>query len=89
VDILCIFAQQGDNFNCDFVAALKVCKGQLYSLYVDKGTSFGRNELWAFFKFLDCLHKSIHLQWVADLNSNEEAQLAFVSGGKQFWAMHD
>jgi hypothetical protein len=89
MDTLCVFAQQGDNFICHFVAALKICKWQLYSLYVNKGMSFGRDEFRAFSELLDYLHESIHLRWVADLNSNEKAQLAFVCGGKQFFIVHD
>jgi hypothetical protein len=56
----------------------------MWSLYVDKGSSFGRNELWAFNGLLDCSHKSIHKEWVANLNLSQEAQLAFVRGGEQF-----
>jgi hypothetical protein len=78
VDTLCIFVQQGDNFICDFVAVLKICKEQLYSLYVNKGTSFKRDEFWTFSELLDCLHKFAHLCWVANLNLDDEAQLAFV-----------
>jgi hypothetical protein len=48
VDILCVFTKQNDNFICDFIADLKVCEGQLYSLYVDNETCFGRDEFWAF-----------------------------------------
>jgi hypothetical protein len=44
---------------------------------------------WAFFELLDCSYESIHLCWVADLNLNEEARLAFVCGREQLWAMHN
>jgi hypothetical protein len=73
IDTLCVFAQQNDIFVCDLVAALQVCEGQLYALYVDRGTAFGRDEFWAFSGLLDCSHDSIHWKWVADLNSAEDA----------------
>jgi hypothetical protein len=89
VDTLCVFAQQRDIFVSDFVTALKVCEGQLYTMYVDKGTCYGKDELWAFTALLSCFHESIHVKWVIDLSSKEEAQLIFVCGGEQFWAVHD
>lgn len=48
VDVLVTFAQKRDIFIFDFVVALKICEGQLYSLYVDKCTSFGGDEFCAF-----------------------------------------
>jgi hypothetical protein len=44
VDTLCIFAQHSDIYVYDFMAALDICKAQLYSLFVDRGTSFGKDE---------------------------------------------
>jgi hypothetical protein len=72
---------------CDFVAALQVCKGLLNLLYMDSGTSFGKDEFWAFNGLLDCLDESIHLKWVVDLNLLEEAQLISVCKRKQFWTI--
>jgi hypothetical protein len=89
INALCVFAQQSDVFICDFVGALKVCEGQLYTMYVDRGTCFSKDDFWAFTSLLDCSHETIHLKWVADLNHSEEAQLAFVVGGEQHWAAHE
>jgi hypothetical protein len=66
-----------------------VCEGQLYTMYVDRGTCFSKDDFWAFTSLLDCSHETIHLKWVADLNHSEEAQLAFVVGGEQHWAAHE
>jgi hypothetical protein len=60
IDILCIFVQQIEIFIYDFVAALQVCEGQLYTLYVDRGTAYGRDELWVFCGLLDCSRDSIY-----------------------------
>jgi len=35
VDLLVTFAQKRDVYICNFVAALKIAEGQLYTLYVD------------------------------------------------------
>jgi hypothetical protein len=40
INVLCVFAQYSDVFIYDFFRALKVCEGHLYSVYVNKGTSF-------------------------------------------------
>jgi hypothetical protein len=58
-------------------------------MYIDRGTSFGKDDFWAFTSLLDCFHETIHLKWVADLNECEEAQLVFVVGGEQHWAVHE
>jgi hypothetical protein len=84
IDTLCVFAQQNDIY-----VALQICKGQLYSLYVDKGTCFGRDDFWSFNGLLDYFHENIHVKWVVDLNSAKEAQLASLYEGKQFWDVHE
>jgi hypothetical protein len=45
VDTLQVFAQKQDVFVSHFVTTLKMTKGQLYSLYVNKATSFTFDEL--------------------------------------------
>lgn len=89
IDVLCVFAQQSNVFVCDMVAALKLCEGQLYSLFVDTGNGFSQDEFWSFRGLQDSSHESIHLKWVCDLNSSAEAQLAFSVAGTQHWAVHD
>jgi len=88
IDVLCVYAQQSNVFVCDMVAALKLCEGQLYSLFVDTGNGFSQDEFWSFHGLLDSSHESIHLKWVCDLNSSGEAQLAFFVGGTQHWAVY-
>lgn len=89
IDVLCVYAQQSNVFVCDMVAALKLCEGQVYSLFVDKGNGFSQDEFWSLHGLLDSSHESIHLKWVCDLNSSGEAQLAFSVAGAQHWAIHD
>jgi hypothetical protein len=71
------------------MAALKVTEGQLFSLYVDRGTNFSSDELWAFRGLLDCMHESIHWRWVEDVNDSQGGQLVFVVGDQKIWAQHD
>ncbi len=70
-DSLVQFAQHRDVFICDLMVAIKVCHGQLYSLYNDGNSSFSSDEFWAFKGLRDCsLH--IHMKWVANLNDSNE-----------------
>jgi len=82
VDLMVTFIQKRDVYICDFVAALNIIKGQLYTLYVDKATTFATNEFWAFKNILDYSHSQIYMKWVSDLNY-ESAQLVFVANGSQ------
>jgi hypothetical protein len=88
IDCLYIWSQKNDVFICDFVAALEVCEGQLYSFYVDHTTFYGRDDFWALNALLNCSHEAIHLKWVCDLNETAEAHLAFIVGGEQHFALH-
>jgi len=62
VDLLVTFVQRRDVYICDFVATLKIAKGQLYTLYVDKTTSYATDEFWALKNILDCSCSQIHLK---------------------------
>jgi len=44
IDLLVTFAQKQDVFVCDFIAALKIAEGQLYTLYIDRATSYSTDE---------------------------------------------
>lgn len=44
VDLVMTFVQKRDVFICDFVAALKLAKGQFYTIYVDKATAFSTDK---------------------------------------------
>jgi hypothetical protein len=87
VDLLVTFAQKRNVYICDFVAALKIAEGQLYTLFVDKSTAYVGDEFGAFKSILECSHSQIHLKWVSDLN-NETTQLVFVANGEKMWAVH-
>ena len=80
IDMLVTFSQKRDVYICDFVAALKIYEGELYSLYAHKGIAFASDEFWAFCNLLDCSHEQIHMKWMADLNDNT-ANLVFVANG--------
>jgi hypothetical protein len=88
IDALCVWAQKSDVFICDFIAALEVCEGQLYTFYVDHTTSYGRDDFWALSALLECSHELIQLKWICDLNETSEAHLAFMVAGEQHFAMH-
>jgi hypothetical protein len=89
VNTLHVFAQKQNVFVTDFVAALKVTEGQLFSMYVDKGTNFSSDEFWAFRGLLDCTHESIHWRWIEDLNDSQGGQLVFIMADQKIWAQHD
>jgi len=88
IDLLVMFAQKWDVFICDFIAALKIAEGQLYTLYIDRTTYYSIDEFWAFKNLVDCSHSQIHWKWVSDLNT-DSAQLVFVANGEKIWALHD
>jgi hypothetical protein len=88
IDALYVWAQKSDAFICDFIAALEVCEGQLYTFYVDHTTSYGRDDFWALSALLECSYESIQLKWIYDLNETSEAHLAFMVAGEQHFAMH-
>jgi len=92
VDNLVTFAQKRDVYVCDFLAALKTCQGQLYSMYEDSSTSFATDEFWSFKNLLECSHEQIHLRWVTDsltdLNDNS-AVLAFMCNNEQIYVVNE
>ena len=88
IENLVSFAQKRDVYICDFLGALKVCQGQLYSMYEDRSTSFATDEFWSFKNLLECSHEQIHLRWVTDLNDNS-AVLAFMCNNEQVYAENE
>ncbi len=87
VDNLITFAQKRDVYICDFVAAVKVCQGQLYSMYEDHAIRFNTDEFWAYKNLLDCSHEQVHWKWIMDLNDNT-SQLTFICNNEQIFAVH-
>jgi hypothetical protein len=74
------FSQQRDVFICDYLAAVKVCQGQLYSLYLDPATCFRSNSFTEFSDLLACQNRTISLVWepaALDLNEQGVEQLFY------------
>jgi hypothetical protein len=68
---------------------VKICQGQLYSLYNDVKFSFSSDQLWAFGRtLLNCSHEHIHMKWMADLNDSSE-KFVFILNGEKLLAMHN
>jgi hypothetical protein len=94
LDSLITFSQKRDVFICDFIGAVKVCEGQLYTLYNCHSQSFKSDEFFVFKGIVEGTHDHIHTRWVQndpenpnmfDLNCNEE-HLAFVVNGSNMYA---
>jgi hypothetical protein len=82
VHYLVKFSQQRDIFICDYLGAVKVCQGQLYTLYSDPQTSFRSDAFREMTDLLGCRHGTISMVWetsVLDLNESGE-HLAFNCG---------
>jgi hypothetical protein len=55
------FAQKWDGFVCDFVAAIKICQGQLYSHYSNLDIKYVSDVFKKFQDLVDCNHNMVHL----------------------------
>ena len=93
VDSLITFSQKRDVFICDFIGAVKVCEGQLYSLYNCHSRAFTTDEFFVFKSIIEGTHNHIHTHWVLnepenptmfDLNYDVEP-LAFVVNGNNMY----
>jgi hypothetical protein len=65
------YSQQWNVFICDYLAVVKVCQGQLYSLYSDPATCFRSDSFTEFNDLLACQNRTIPLVWepvALDLN---------------------
>jgi len=65
-----------DVFIYDFVAIVKVCQGEIFSLYTDLNTKFKSNAFEAYKTLVGARHESIIMIWVTYLNIGVE-HLAF------------
>jgi hypothetical protein len=86
VHYLVKFSQQRDVFICDYLAAVKVCQGQLYSLYSDPATSFRSDSFTEFNDLLACQNRTISLIWepaALDLNEQGVEQLFYSCKGSR------
>jgi len=61
------FAQFKDVFVCDLVVAIKVCQGNVYSMYCDHTSKFIIDSFWAFKSLLNLKHENIHMCWIIDV----------------------
>jgi hypothetical protein len=83
VDSLMHFAQSNHVFMCDYLAAVRICQGELYMMYGDPDTSFQRTHFQMFCDFLDDHSYSISQEWVTDFNTGNET-LSFRVGGHAY-----
>lgn len=87
INCLMQFAQKRDVYVCDFVAALKICDMQIFSMYLDHQTAFKSDEFWAHQGLAELTHESIFLKWWPDMNTSSE-HLAFMVNGDKHFAKH-
>ncbi len=71
INVLMIFSQARDVFVCDYIGILKICKVDLYKMYIDPTTSFQLN---FFPKFTDVANTYYRIiqNWVTNLNDGRE-----------------
>ena len=65
VDFFITFSHKHNVFMCDFIGAIKVCEGQLYSLYNCCLGVFNNNKFFIFKNLLKGTHNLIHTRWVS------------------------
>jgi hypothetical protein len=53
---------------CDFVTIVKVCQGEIFSLYIALNTKFKSNAFEGYKALVDARHESIIMRWVTNLN---------------------
>jgi len=80
------FAQRWDDFLYEFIATVKVCRGQLCKLYSNNNIAFINDEFCSPNSLMVCNHQQIHLKWVTNYNSDIVEHLAFVLNGEKIWA---
>ena len=94
LDSLITFSHKRNVFICDFIGVVKVCEGQLYSMYNCHSRAFTTDEFFVFKNIAKGTHDHIHTRWVQndpenptmfDLNCDAE-HLAFVVNGNNMYA---
>ncbi len=81
------FRQLKDVFVCDFVVAIKVHQGGIFSLYIDLITKFKFDAFEAYKTLVGVRHESIIMRWVTNLNISVE-HLTFDVNQQYIWATH-
>jgi hypothetical protein len=64
LDTLITFSHKRDVFICDFIGAVKVCEGQLYTMYNCHSQAFMTDEFFVFKSLAKGTHDHIHTRWV-------------------------
>jgi hypothetical protein len=67
------FAQVGNVFISDFIAAVKICQADLYMMYCDSATSFQGLHFQLFTDVVNDHSYSISQEWVTNLNNGAES----------------
>ncbi len=83
------FAQKKNVCVCDYVVAIKICHGQLYSHYVDPTMKYVYDIFKDFQGLIISNHSNVHMKWkTISLNFNTLGgeYLAFDSSNYTFWA---
>jgi hypothetical protein len=70
--IVSSFFQANDTFICNFVSLVKICPTQLYSMFVNLVTKFQVEMFHEHHGLLNCVHKSITLEWIPMLEFSLE-----------------
>ncbi len=70
-----------------FVVVIKVCQGEIFSLYIDLNTKFKSDASEAYKRLVGVKHESIIMRWLTNLNTNVE-HLTFDVNPQYIWAIH-
>jgi hypothetical protein len=66
------FAQSRNVFISDFIAAVKICQGELFEMYTNSSTSFQPLHFQSFYDVVNDHSHTISHEWVTDLNNGNE-----------------
>jgi hypothetical protein len=73
VESLIKFAQAGNVFVSNFIAAIKICQAELYMMYCDTSSSFQPLYFPLFTDVVDDYSYTISQEWVIDLNNGAKS----------------
>jgi hypothetical protein len=68
INALMKFSQAKDVFLCDYIVALKICKVNMYKMYIDPTISFQPKKILEFIDVVANTYYRIIQNWVIDLN---------------------
>ncbi len=87
VDNLMKLAQVQDVFVVDYVATIQLCKGDLFSNYVDYNTTYKYDVFYAFKSLVDSSHEILIMRWITNVNTCME-HLTLDCSGQHIYAKH-